>query len=101
MMLFLLNYRSELWACTFFFFAEHPCLQSCDVMIHRPYLQIPSFGLAVDHEFDVAVDFRAPKLPGRYISFWRMALPSGEKFGQRVWVLIQVRIVRMQNYFSS
>ncbi|KAL3366774.1 hypothetical protein AABB24_011474 [Solanum stoloniferum] len=53
-------------------------------------LQISSFGLAVDHELDVAVDFTAPKLPGRYISYWRMALPSGEKFGQRVWVLIQV-----------
>ncbi|KAK6787754.1 hypothetical protein RDI58_016279 [Solanum bulbocastanum] len=53
-------------------------------------LQISSLGLAADHELDVAVDFTAPKLPGRYISYWRMALPSGEKFGQRVWVLIQV-----------
>ncbi|KAJ8563284.1 hypothetical protein K7X08_031736 [Anisodus acutangulus] len=53
-------------------------------------LQITSVGLAVDHELDVAVDFTAPKLPGRYISYWRMALPSGQKFGQRVWVLIQV-----------
>ncbi|KAK4375677.1 hypothetical protein RND71_006354 [Anisodus tanguticus] len=53
-------------------------------------LQITSVGLAVDHELDVAVDFTAPELPGRYISYWRMALPSGQKFGQRVWVLIQV-----------
>ncbi|KAM3374607.1 protein JOKA2 isoform X1 [Capsicum galapagoense] len=53
-------------------------------------LQITSGGLAVDHDLDVAVDFTAPELPGRYISYWRMALPSGEKFGQRVWVLIQV-----------
>ncbi|MCD7451642.1 hypothetical protein HAX54_012904 [Datura stramonium] len=53
-------------------------------------LQITSVGLAVDHELDVAVDFTAPQLPGRYISYWRMALPSGQKFGQRVWVLIQV-----------
>lgn len=53
-------------------------------------LQITSVGLAVDHDLDVAVNFTAPKLPGRYISYWRMALPSGEKFGQRVWVLIQV-----------
>lgn len=53
-------------------------------------LQITSAGLAVDHDLDVAVDFTAPELPGRYISYWRLALPSGEKFGQRVWVLIQV-----------
>ncbi|CAN4100530.1 unnamed protein product [Withania somnifera] len=52
-------------------------------------LQITSLDVAVDHDLDVAVDFTAPELPGRYISYWRMALPSGEKFGQRVWVLIQ------------
>lgn len=39
---------------------------------------------------DVAVDFLAPAKPGRYISYWRLALPSGQKFGQQVWVLIQV-----------
>ncbi|XP_073023720.1 protein JOKA2 isoform X1 [Primulina eburnea] len=53
-------------------------------------LEIPATGLAVDHELDVAVDFVSPDLPGRYISYWRMASPSGQKFGQRVWVLIQV-----------
>ncbi|CAN4099270.1 unnamed protein product [Withania somnifera] len=52
-------------------------------------LQISSVGVAVDHDIDVAVDFTAPELPGRYIFSWRMALPSGEKFGQSVWVLIQ------------
>ncbi|KAK6920640.1 Next to BRCA1, central domain [Dillenia turbinata] len=53
-------------------------------------LEIPVDGLPVEKELDVAVDFKAPELPGRYISYWRMALPSGQKFGQRVWVLIQV-----------
>ncbi|KAL2539578.1 ubiquitin-associated (UBA)/TS-N domain-containing protein [Abeliophyllum distichum] len=53
-------------------------------------VEIPVAGLAVDRELDVAVDFVAPELPGRYISYWRMASPSGQKFGQRVWVLIQV-----------
>ncbi|KZV25680.1 hypothetical protein F511_04741 [Dorcoceras hygrometricum] len=53
-------------------------------------LEIPAAGLAVDQELDVAVDFVSPDLPGRYISYWRMASPSGQKFGQRVWVLIQV-----------
>lgn len=41
-------------------------------------------------ELDVKVDFVAPELPGRYISYWRMASSDGAKFGQRVWVLIHV-----------
>ncbi|KAK4493560.1 hypothetical protein RD792_017797 [Penstemon davidsonii] len=53
-------------------------------------VEIPASGLPVDQELDVAVDFIAPELPGRYVSYWRMASPSGQKFGQRVWVLIQV-----------
>lgn len=54
------------------------------------HVEIPVDGLPVDNELDVAVDFTAPELPGRYVSYWRMASPSGQKFGQRVWVLIQV-----------
>lgn len=53
-------------------------------------VEIPADGLPVDEELDIAVDFIAPELPGQYVSYWRMASPSGEKFGQRVWVLIQV-----------
>ncbi|KAH0915657.1 hypothetical protein HID58_030103 [Brassica napus] len=54
-------------------------------------LQIPVEGAApIDSELDVKVDFVAPELPGRYISYWRMASSSGAKFGQRVWVLIHV-----------
>ncbi|KAL3618073.1 hypothetical protein CASFOL_038394 [Castilleja foliolosa] len=53
-------------------------------------VQIPAAGLMIEDELEVAVDFISPELPGRYISYWRMALPSGQKFGQRVWVLIQV-----------
>lgn len=52
--------------------------------------QVPAAGLQVDQELDVTIDFISPELPGRYISYWRMASPSGQKFGQRVWVLIQV-----------
>ncbi|KAG9446737.1 hypothetical protein H6P81_012865 [Aristolochia fimbriata] len=55
-------------------------------------LEIPPHGLPVDEELDIAVDFTAPTRPGRYISYWRMASPSGQKFGQRVWVLIQVDV---------
>lgn len=43
-------------------------------------------------ELDIAVDFTAPESPGRYISYWRLASSTGQKFGQRVWVLIQVKI---------
>ncbi|KAM7277058.1 hypothetical protein ACFE04_018924 [Oxalis oulophora] len=53
-------------------------------------VQIPVGGVPVDGELDIAVDFIAPAVPGRYISYWRMASPTGAKFGQRVWVLIQV-----------
>ncbi|XP_024973427.1 protein NBR1 homolog [Cynara cardunculus var. scolymus] len=53
-------------------------------------VEIPADGLRVDQELDIAVDFAAPELPGQYVSYWRMASPSGQKFGQRVWVFIQV-----------
>lgn len=53
-------------------------------------MQIPVNGVPIDGELDVAADFVSPALPGRYISYWRMAYPSGGKFGQRVWVLIEV-----------
>lgn len=55
--------------------------------------QVPADGVPVEGELDIAVDFTAPELPGRYISYWRMSSPSGVKFGQRVWVLIQVLLV--------
>ncbi|KAJ6825011.1 protein NBR1-like protein [Iris pallida] len=53
-------------------------------------LEIPAEGFPVGGELDIAVDFTAPLRPGRYVSYWRMASPSGQKFGQRVWLLIQV-----------
>ncbi|XP_059304009.1 protein JOKA2 [Lycium ferocissimum] len=59
-------------------------------------LEITPAGLAVDQELDVAVDFTAPEHPGRYMSYWRLASSSGQKFGQRVWVLIQVDAVLNQ-----
>lgn len=53
-------------------------------------IEVPAQGVPVDGELDIAVDFKAPVAAGRYISYWRMASSSGHKFGQRVWVLIQV-----------
>ncbi|GMI75622.1 Arabidopsis thaliana next to BRCA1 gene 1, next to BRCA1 gene 1 [Hibiscus trionum] len=53
-------------------------------------IEIPAEGVPLDGELDIAVDFTAPELPGRYVSYWRMASETGIKFGQRVWVLIHV-----------
>ncbi|KAJ4712419.1 protein NBR1-like [Melia azedarach] len=53
-------------------------------------VEVPGDCVPVEGELDIAVDFTAPELPGRYISYWRMVSPWGVKFGQRVWVLIQV-----------
>ncbi|XP_008777228.1 protein JOKA2-like [Phoenix dactylifera] len=57
-------------------------------------LEIPVNGFPVETEIDIAVDFTAPSRAGRYVSYWRLASPSGQKFGQRVWVLIQVDMSR-------
>ncbi|MBA0559612.1 hypothetical protein Golob_016566 [Gossypium lobatum] len=53
-------------------------------------IEIPPDGVPVDGELDIAVDFTAPQLPGRFVSYWRMASQAGIKFGQHVWVLIHV-----------
>ncbi|KAL9227482.1 hypothetical protein vseg_003165 [Gypsophila vaccaria] len=53
-------------------------------------IHVPLNGVDVASELDISVKFIAPDLPGRYISYWRMAEPSGHMFGQRVWVQIQV-----------
>jgi len=39
---------------------------------------------------DVLVLMKAPSKPGRYISYWRLSLPNGTSFGQRVWADILV-----------
>jgi len=41
-------------------------------------------------EVDIAVDMVAPAKPGRYVGYWRLAAPDGSRFGQRVWVDINV-----------
>ncbi|XP_043723255.1 protein JOKA2-like [Telopea speciosissima] len=64
-------------------------------------LEIPVDGIPVDKELDVAVDFRAPQLPNGYVSYWRMASPSGQKFGQQVWVLIKVDASSQEGSIAS
>jgi next-to-BRCA1 protein 1 len=53
-------------------------------------IEIPADGFPKGKEIDISVKFVAPEAPGRYISYWRMVSPKGQKFGQRIWVLIQV-----------
>lgn len=53
-------------------------------------IEVPADGLPLGQEIEVAVDFTTPPRSGQYTSYWRMASPSGQIFGQRVWVLIQV-----------
>ncbi|KAL5183210.1 Protein NBR1 [Glycine soja] len=68
---------------------------------HLVDLQVPEDGVPVEKELDIAVDFTAPPLPGRYISYWRMTTPSGHKFGQRVWVLIQVDASLQDSFYDT
>lgn len=64
-------------------------------------LEVPEAGVPLEKELDIAVDFTAPRFPGRYVSYWRMATPSGHKFGQRVWVLIQVDASLKDSFYDS
>ena len=55
-----------------------------------PSVPLPtSLPVPPDGEIDVSVDFITPSRPGLYAGFWRLCLPDGKKFGQRVWVKIQ------------
>lgn len=58
----------------------------------REIVPIPlPHALAPGQEVDVAVDMIAPKTPGRYISYWKLAGPQySSRFGQRLWADINV-----------
>lgn len=68
---------------------------------HSVDLEVPDSGISAEMELDIAVDFIAPQSPGRYISYWRMASLSGHKFGQWVWVLIQVDASLKDSFYDS
>ncbi|KAF9922004.1 hypothetical protein FBU30_007924 [Linnemannia zychae] len=38
----------------------------------------------------ISATLKAPSIPGRYISYWRLVSPTGERFGHRVWCDILV-----------
>ncbi|KAL2321767.1 hypothetical protein Fmac_026146 [Flemingia macrophylla] len=64
-------------------------------------LEVPQEGFPIEKELDIAVDFTAPQVPGQYISYWRMATRSGHKFGQRVWVCIQVDVSLKDSFYDT
>jgi len=47
----------------------------------------------ITSEIEIAVDMIAPSAPGRYVSYWRLVTPEGNRFGQKVWVDITVEDV--------
>ncbi|KAH7284422.1 hypothetical protein KP509_34G053800 [Ceratopteris richardii] len=59
-------------------------------MCRHDHRMLPEGGLPCEEEVNIAVDFVAPVSLGRYVSHWRLRAPSGQKFGQKVWVLIVV-----------
>ncbi|KAG0315588.1 hypothetical protein BGZ99_007363 [Dissophora globulifera] len=59
-----------------------------DMDVKTPLFKIPL--AAVSESVCVTADLKAPALPGRYISYWRLVAPTGEPFGQRIWCDISV-----------
>jgi hypothetical protein len=59
-----------------------------DKLSNVEYVSVPPIDPGV--EVDISVEMVAPSLPGRYVSYWRLASPEGTRFGQRVWVDITV-----------
>ncbi|KAL7098407.1 hypothetical protein ACP275_09G016000 [Erythranthe tilingii] len=51
---------------------------------------VPATGLPVGHDLDFSVEFTSPERKGYYTSYWIMKSPSGEQFGELIWIYIQV-----------
>jgi len=51
-----------------------------------PFESVGVPAVPAGQEVDIAVDMVTPTQPGRYVSYWRLAMPDGSRFGQRVWV---------------
>ncbi len=41
-------------------------------------------------QFDVSVHLVAPQIPGRYVGYWRLSIPSAGNFGHQLWTDIVV-----------
>jgi hypothetical protein len=56
---------------------------------------IPLDACAPGQEVDIRVGFVAPLDPGTHESFWKLATPDGQLFGERVWIKINVPAPRI------
>eukprot|EP01118_Nematostelium_gracile_P009690 TRINITY_DN3272_c0_g2_i1.p1 TRINITY_DN3272_c0_g2~~TRINITY_DN3272_c0_g2_i1.p1 ORF type:complete len:553 (-),score=140.54 TRINITY_DN3272_c0_g2_i1:92-1750(-) len=59
-----------------------------DNLSQDTYVGVPA--LVPENSVEVSVSMTAPKLPGRYVGYWRLSTPDGTRFGQRIWVDIVV-----------
>lgn len=52
--------------------------------------------LTPGQEFQFTVLLRSPARPGKFISYWRLATEDGERFGDRLWCEVNVRVVKSE-----
>ncbi|KAF9545890.1 hypothetical protein EC957_010394 [Mortierella hygrophila] len=57
--------------------------------VKNPEIKVSQAG--VGEYVCISATLKAPSIPGRYISYWRLVSPSGERFGHRVWCDILVQ----------
>jgi len=50
-------------------------------------------------DVDISIDLTAPEEEGRHVGYYRLRGPNGRRFGQRIWVMIQV--VNAKNFVSN
>ncbi|KAG0321768.1 hypothetical protein BGZ99_003702 [Dissophora globulifera] len=60
-----------------------------DSDVSSPEVKVSAVG--ADESLCISTNLVAPTVPGRYISYWRLVSPAGERFGHRVWCDILVQ----------
>lgn len=51
---------------------------------------VPVAAATPGEHVDIGLEMEAPEAPGRYVSYWRLTMPDGGRFGHRVWVDVRV-----------
>lgn len=46
---------------------------------------------------EIRVEFRAPEIPGKYVSYWRLQDEEGRLFGHRIWCDVEVLEQRVED----
>ncbi|KAG0295110.1 hypothetical protein BGZ96_012497 [Linnemannia gamsii] len=57
--------------------------------LNSPEIKVSQAG--VGEYVCISALLKAPSIPGRYISYWRLVSPLGERFGHRIWCDILVQ----------